>query len=74
MNRLLGRHAFAPYLCKGIPRVVKVTYGSLGYELVTGKEFKTFDQAEDAAEAMNIEAGIHEDDVWEIVENTLFAV
>ena len=76
-DHLKGKHAFAPYLCteegKQVPRVIKLVCGEHGMVPLKDKRYDTFDDAEEAADEMNEKLGLDEDDIWLIVEVTLYA-
>lgn len=50
--------------------LAKVTYGDRRRRPILGRRFKTFDQAELAAERKNRKLGLSDDEAWLLVENT----
>lgn len=51
--------------------LARVKYGERLYRPILGKQFKTFDQAELAAEKKNRKLGLSDDEAWLLIENTV---
>lgn len=51
--------------------LARVKYGDRRYRPVLGRRFKTFDQAELAAERENKKLGLTADEAWLLIENTV---
>jgi hypothetical protein len=50
--------------------LARVKYGDRRYRPILGRRFRTFDQAELAAEKENRKLGLSDEDAWLLIENT----
>jgi hypothetical protein len=51
--------------------LARVKYGDRRYRPILGRRFRTFDQAELAAEKENRKLGLSDEDAWLLIENTI---
>ena len=72
-----GKRGLAPIVHKLGDRKVfvltRVVYGERGHKPILEKEYTTFYEAELAAQEANQKAGLTEDEMWLLIENTVMS-